>query len=226
MRRRFRRINWRNICGFPAATSPRRSCCLATRAFCWRSCRRRIGSTCSCSAKRSAARSAWPRTKKSRGCSTIANGASCRRSGRLYGLPTVLEDAISPDATMVFETHTHVEAIRLKCSDYERLERPRPVALRTACHAERGLRTTEQFQQPSIAELKVRRHIALYERDGDEQPQHAARRFNRHLVGEARTRRARALPNRCVFPLPERDRCAYPSTSNLSISRAVISTTV
>jgi Ala-tRNA(Pro) deacylase len=45
--------------------------------------------------------------------------------GALYGLRTVLEDSISPDATMVFETQTHVEAIRLKCGDYERLERPR-----------------------------------------------------------------------------------------------------
>jgi Ala-tRNA(Pro) deacylase len=45
--------------------------------------------------------------------------------GALYGLPTVLEDSISSDATMVFETHTHVEAIRMKCGDYERLERPR-----------------------------------------------------------------------------------------------------
>ena len=52
--------------------------------------------------------------------------------GALYGLTTVLEDAISPDATMVFETHTHVEAIRLKCCDYERLERPR--RLRFAQH--------------------------------------------------------------------------------------------
>lgn len=45
--------------------------------------------------------------------------------GALYGLQTVLEDSISPDATMVFETQTHVEAIRLKCRDYERLEHPR-----------------------------------------------------------------------------------------------------
>jgi Ala-tRNA(Pro) deacylase len=45
--------------------------------------------------------------------------------GRLYGLPTVLDDAIPPDAFLVFEGQTHLEAIRLRCSDFERLERPR-----------------------------------------------------------------------------------------------------
>jgi Ala-tRNA(Pro) deacylase len=45
--------------------------------------------------------------------------------GALYGLQTLLEDSISPEAMMVFESQTHVEAIRLKCHDYERLERPR-----------------------------------------------------------------------------------------------------
>jgi Ala-tRNA(Pro) deacylase len=45
--------------------------------------------------------------------------------GALYGVTTILEDVISPDALMIFETHTHVEAVRLKCRDYERLERPR-----------------------------------------------------------------------------------------------------
>lgn len=52
--------------------------------------------------------------------------------GALYGLSTLLEDSIAPEATMVFETQTHVEAIRLKCADYERLERPR--RLRFAQH--------------------------------------------------------------------------------------------
>lgn len=45
--------------------------------------------------------------------------------GTLYGLPSLLDDSISPDALMVFETHTHVEAIRLRCQDFEQLERPR-----------------------------------------------------------------------------------------------------
>jgi Ala-tRNA(Pro) deacylase len=45
--------------------------------------------------------------------------------GTLYGLPTVLDDSIPPEALIVFETHTHVNAIRLRCGDFERLERPR-----------------------------------------------------------------------------------------------------
>jgi Ala-tRNA(Pro) deacylase len=45
--------------------------------------------------------------------------------GGLYGLPTLLEDMIAPEAPLVMETNTHVEAIRLRCSDFERLERPR-----------------------------------------------------------------------------------------------------
>jgi Ala-tRNA(Pro) deacylase len=45
--------------------------------------------------------------------------------GALYGLPTLLDESIPPEAAMVFETHTHVQAIRLRCRDFERLERPR-----------------------------------------------------------------------------------------------------
>lgn len=45
--------------------------------------------------------------------------------GTLYGLRTLLDDSIPADAMMVFETHTHVEAIRLLCRDFERLEHPR-----------------------------------------------------------------------------------------------------
>jgi Ala-tRNA(Pro) deacylase len=45
--------------------------------------------------------------------------------GGWYGLATLLEDTIAPDAAMVLEANTHVEAIRLRCQDFERLERPR-----------------------------------------------------------------------------------------------------
>jgi Ala-tRNA(Pro) deacylase len=45
--------------------------------------------------------------------------------GTLYGLPTLLDDALPPDSQLVLETHTHVDAIRLTCRDFERLERPR-----------------------------------------------------------------------------------------------------
>jgi Ala-tRNA(Pro) deacylase len=49
--------------------------------------------------------------------------------GTLYGLPTLLDDSIPPDALLVLETHTHVDAIRLPCRDFERLERPRRLRL-------------------------------------------------------------------------------------------------
>ena len=45
--------------------------------------------------------------------------------GRLYGLETLLDDSLSPDTLLVFETHTHMEAVRIRCGDFERLERPR-----------------------------------------------------------------------------------------------------
>jgi Ala-tRNA(Pro) deacylase len=54
--------------------------------------------------------------------------------GRLYGLSTVLDDTIPAEAMIVIEAHTHVEAIRLSCRDFERLERPRRL-----CFASRTL---------------------------------------------------------------------------------------
>jgi Ala-tRNA(Pro) deacylase len=47
--------------------------------------------------------------------------------GSLYGLPTLLDDGISPDARMVFETDARAEAVRLSCRDFERLEKPQRV---------------------------------------------------------------------------------------------------
>jgi Ala-tRNA(Pro) deacylase len=44
--------------------------------------------------------------------------------GTLYGLPTVLDASVDPDATLTFEGHTHSETIRMRCRDFERLERP------------------------------------------------------------------------------------------------------
>jgi Ala-tRNA(Pro) deacylase len=49
--------------------------------------------------------------------------------GTLYGLPVLLDDTIPADALLVFETTTHAEAVRLLCRDFERLERPRRLAL-------------------------------------------------------------------------------------------------
>jgi Ala-tRNA(Pro) deacylase len=45
--------------------------------------------------------------------------------GTLYGLPTLLDEAIEPEAVIVFEAHLHAVAIRMSCRDFERLERPR-----------------------------------------------------------------------------------------------------
>ena len=45
--------------------------------------------------------------------------------GSLYGLATVLDDGLDSQALIVFEGHCHGEAIRMRCRDYERLERPR-----------------------------------------------------------------------------------------------------
>jgi Ala-tRNA(Pro) deacylase len=45
--------------------------------------------------------------------------------GTLYGLPTLLDSSIDPDGHIIFEAHLHVTAIRMRCRDFERLERPR-----------------------------------------------------------------------------------------------------
>jgi Ala-tRNA(Pro) deacylase len=44
--------------------------------------------------------------------------------GALYGLPTLLEDSLTPDSWIVFEANTHAEAIRMRCRDFEGLEKP------------------------------------------------------------------------------------------------------
>jgi Ala-tRNA(Pro) deacylase len=45
--------------------------------------------------------------------------------GTLYGVATIVDEALDRDAVIVFEGHTHGEAIRMRCRDFERLERPR-----------------------------------------------------------------------------------------------------
>ncbi len=45
--------------------------------------------------------------------------------GVLYGLSTILDESLRPEDTIVFEGNTHVEAVKLRCSDFERLEKPR-----------------------------------------------------------------------------------------------------
>ncbi len=44
--------------------------------------------------------------------------------GSLYGVPTVLEAGIAPDTVLVFEAQTSVDSLRIRCDDYERLEKP------------------------------------------------------------------------------------------------------
>lgn len=45
--------------------------------------------------------------------------------GSLYGLPTLLDESLRADALVVLEGHSHAEAIRMRCADFEALEQPR-----------------------------------------------------------------------------------------------------
>jgi Ala-tRNA(Pro) deacylase len=45
--------------------------------------------------------------------------------GKIYGLPVVLDESLLPEAWIVFEGNSHVEALRLHCRDFEYLEKPR-----------------------------------------------------------------------------------------------------
>lgn len=45
--------------------------------------------------------------------------------GTLYGLPTLLDESLRPDAWIVLEANTSCEAIRMRCRDFERLTRSR-----------------------------------------------------------------------------------------------------
>ena len=63
--------------------------------------------------------------------------------GTLYGLPTLLDASFPPDAVLVFEAHSHALAIRLRCREFERLERPRRCALATSPQSgQAGLRSS------------------------------------------------------------------------------------
>jgi Ala-tRNA(Pro) deacylase len=45
--------------------------------------------------------------------------------GTLYGVDTILDEAINPEAWIIFQAHAHAVAIRMRCRDFERLEKPR-----------------------------------------------------------------------------------------------------
>jgi Ala-tRNA(Pro) deacylase len=51
--------------------------------------------------------------------------------GHLYGLKAILDDSIPPEASIILETHTHAEAIRMTCRDFERIERPQRLRFAT-----------------------------------------------------------------------------------------------
>jgi Ala-tRNA(Pro) deacylase len=44
--------------------------------------------------------------------------------GRLYGIKSLLDAAIDPDTWIVFEGERHFLTIRMRCRDFEALERP------------------------------------------------------------------------------------------------------
>jgi Ala-tRNA(Pro) deacylase len=49
--------------------------------------------------------------------------------GSLYGLPTLLEESVPPDAWIVCEGNLRAVDVRLRCRDFERLETPRRLRL-------------------------------------------------------------------------------------------------
>ena len=51
--------------------------------------------------------------------------------GSRYGVPTYLEESVCADAIIVLELNYRHEAIRMRCGDFEQLEKPR--RLRFAC---------------------------------------------------------------------------------------------
>jgi Ala-tRNA(Pro) deacylase len=48
--------------------------------------------------------------------------------GTLYGLKTLLDTLVDPETLIVFAAQRHAVAIRMRCRDFERLERPRRLA--------------------------------------------------------------------------------------------------
>jgi Ala-tRNA(Pro) deacylase len=49
--------------------------------------------------------------------------------GTLYGIPTLLDESFDLEAELVFEAQMHAVAIRMRCCDFERLEKPRRLRL-------------------------------------------------------------------------------------------------
>jgi Ala-tRNA(Pro) deacylase len=68
--------------------------------------------------------------------------------GTPYGLATIIDEAMNPDALIVFEGNTHGEAIRMRCRDFEELEHPRRLRFATSGPAGAGNRTTDDSAPP------------------------------------------------------------------------------
>ena len=58
--------------------------------------------------------------------------------GTLYGVTTLLDTLVDPETLICFEAHRHAVAIRMRCRDFERLERPRRLAFARPSGARRG----------------------------------------------------------------------------------------
>jgi Ala-tRNA(Pro) deacylase len=54
--------------------------------------------------------------------------------GNLYELPVYVEESLARDEEIVFNAGTHVETIRMKYEDFERLVRPQPVRAGIPAH--------------------------------------------------------------------------------------------
>jgi Ala-tRNA(Pro) deacylase len=65
--------------------------------------------------------------------------------GTLYGVPTILEDSFTSEALLVFEAHQHALAIRMRCRDFERLEKPRRLAFGRAGANQTGIPQADGF---------------------------------------------------------------------------------
>jgi Ala-tRNA(Pro) deacylase len=53
--------------------------------------------------------------------------------GAMYGLPVLLEETLGADELLVFEGQSSFLAIRMRCGDFERLERACRLSLIAAC---------------------------------------------------------------------------------------------
>lgn len=54
--------------------------------------------------------------------------------GSLYGIATILDESIRPEDTIHFEGPLHSTALRLRCKDFERLEKPRRLRFARMTH--------------------------------------------------------------------------------------------